>query len=370
MFELLTPAFIRTNGLPALSERYAIKLRRHEKFPNLVHLKYSQCDSPMGERIVQECRGLILDEADDWRPVCVPYFKFFNHGEGHAAPIDWTTARVQEKLDGSLIALYNYRGSWQAATTGTPDGSGNAESCGLTFSELFWQTYRELGYRVPLNTAYTYLFELMTRHNRVIVCHPKPRLVLHGVRKLSTLQEESPTSCALTHGWEFVREFPLNTLESIVAACNALNPVECEGYVVVDAAFNRIKVKSPQYVALSHLKEGMNGRRLLDIVRTNEASEFLSHFPEWTTAYNRVRDQFDALCGEVELDYRRLRDIPSQKDFALEALKTRASGALFALRGGKVKTAREFFAGVSSHLMEKLIDVDSLDLTESEVAHA
>lgn len=60
----------------------------------------------MKEPIVQECRGLILDEAEGWRVVCMPYKKFFNFGEDCCADIDWSTAKVQEKLDGSLISLY------------------------------------------------------------------------------------------------------------------------------------------------------------------------------------------------------------------------------------------------------------------------
>src|SRR5689334_13224443 len=108
MTELETVRFLRLHGLPELCERYKITARRHGYYPGLVQLKYSQIESPMGERIVQECRGLILDEGHDWKVIAFPYTKFFNHGEGHAAPIDWGTAKVYEKLDGSLMTLYSY----------------------------------------------------------------------------------------------------------------------------------------------------------------------------------------------------------------------------------------------------------------------
>ena len=36
------------------------------------------------------------------------YVKFFNHGESNADIIDWKTARVYEKLDGSIITMYWY----------------------------------------------------------------------------------------------------------------------------------------------------------------------------------------------------------------------------------------------------------------------
>src|SRR5438045_764436 len=113
--------FLRSNSLAELEQRYAVAHKRHLRYPHLVLLKYSQIDSPMGERIVQECRGCILDESKNWECVSRGFDKFFNYGEVHAAAIDWGTAVVQEKVDGSLIMLYWYDEAWQVATSGTPD---------------------------------------------------------------------------------------------------------------------------------------------------------------------------------------------------------------------------------------------------------
>src|SRR3972149_10320778 len=89
-------------ALAELKEKLGIKTNRHPWYPNLIQFKYDQIASQMSEQIVQESRGIILGETDDWEVVARPFDKFFNHGEGHARPIDWATARVQEKLDGSL----------------------------------------------------------------------------------------------------------------------------------------------------------------------------------------------------------------------------------------------------------------------------
>src|SRR4051812_7540092 len=117
--------FLRSHPLEDLTNRFAIQVKRHGRHPHLVLLKYNQINSPMGERIVEECRGLILDQERDWAIVSYPYMKFYNHGEPYAAPLDWSTARVYEKLDGSLIVLYHYAGEWQAATSGQADGLGS-----------------------------------------------------------------------------------------------------------------------------------------------------------------------------------------------------------------------------------------------------
>ena len=80
-------------------------------------LKYSQIDSDFSKEIVRECRGLIIDK--DLKPVCVPFYKFGNYGESYADNIDWSTAAVEEKIDGSLIKVWSYNGKWIVSTNGT-----------------------------------------------------------------------------------------------------------------------------------------------------------------------------------------------------------------------------------------------------------
>lgn len=354
---LETVQFLRTQPLSALTERYGVSVRRHPQFPSLVFLKYDQLSSPMGERIVQECRGLILDEADGWRVVSYPFGKFFNHGEPHAAPIDWATARVYEKLDGSLMTLYPHAGHWRVASNGTPDAGGPVPDCGGTFAELFARVWRESKYEFPpVGVGMCFMFELMTPWNRIIVRHGKPRLVLIGARSLDGgMAESPPESVGPQYGWECVRSFPLGCIDDCLRAAGALSPMESEGYVVCDARWNRVKVKSPQYVALAHLKESVTARRLLDIIRKGESAEFLTYFPEWRADYEAVKAKYDALCDELEADYARLRGIPDQKAFAAEAVRTRCSSPLFSVRKGSCQSVREFFASASLQCVERAV---------------
>lgn len=62
----------------------------------------------------RECRSLILDEHDDWRIVCCPYFKFFDYTDKHfdAMSFDWLSGKIYEKVDGSAAQLYFYQGEW------------------------------------------------------------------------------------------------------------------------------------------------------------------------------------------------------------------------------------------------------------------
>ena len=93
--------FLRSTLDPfqALEDKYAIKHKRHTEYNNLVLLKYSQIDSPMGKKIVQQCRGIIVDEANNYNVVCLTYIKFFNFSEGHAAEINWETSLCRDPKD-------------------------------------------------------------------------------------------------------------------------------------------------------------------------------------------------------------------------------------------------------------------------------
>ena len=150
----------------------------------------------------------------------------------------------------------------------------------------------------------------------------------------------------------------LTTIEQCLEASKLLHPMQWEGYVVRDAAFRRLKVKSPQYVAMAHIKDHLTGRRLLEIVRANESDEFLTYFPEFRPAYETVKRAYENLCAEADADYARLRDIAVQKAFAAAALKTRCSSAVFALRAGKFRAAKEFFAAATFPSIERVLGLD------------
>ena len=94
--------YLQTKTLEDLESELGIKHNRHNKYPNLVLFKYDQIKSPTYPPIVKECRGIILDENDNWKVVSYPFNRFYNYGQNEAEKdIDWSTAVVQEKADGS-----------------------------------------------------------------------------------------------------------------------------------------------------------------------------------------------------------------------------------------------------------------------------
>lgn len=333
-----------TLGVELLALRYAVTGKRHPEYPNLVQFKYSQIDSPMDDPMVQECRGVILDEANHWAVVARPFDKFFNYGEGHAAEIDWTTAKVQEKLDGSLCILYHYAGRWHVATSGTPDAGGNCHGFSFSFRELFWRTFETQGLaaaEIGGLTNFTFMFELTSQYNRVVVAHETPALTLIGIRHKDGT--EYPPECWLNPGFPIATTYDFIAIAAIEESFQSFQPTSQEGYVVCDAAFHRVKVKHPGYVALHHLKDGFGTRRMVEIVRQGEISEIVVHFPEYRKEFEDIKNRFDVMADGLELGYLLTKKIEGQKEFALAVKPCPCPDALFALRAGHVKTVREYF---------------------------
>lgn len=394
--------FLRANGsAPLALPPYSLNIKQHPEFPNLYQFTYDQIESKRDDPLVREARGLILDADDGWNVVAYPFRRFFNEGEGPADHIDWSTARVQEKVDGTLIIMYHYANRWRIATKGSPDASGSVgdhnwiedgKDVPMTFERLFWHSieywFKGLSHTGQFNGDRTYMWELTSPWNRVVcdytVLGPMgemvdgngtvifmddledktgyagdgSRVTLIGVRDNRTLQE-IPVDDYRDDVHYVVKEFPLASLTDVVEAAKALNPIRQEGFVVVDARFNRIKIKSPAYVAIHHLRDGSPERRLMDLIKAGEENEVMAYslldeFPMEKKMFEDFRAKIEWLCLQTETAYASIENVQTQKDFALEALKTPYHAAMFALRKGQVKSARDFYLKLPT---DKLLDL-------------
>ena len=101
---------------------------------DLVMLNYNQIDSPKTNEIVKECRSLIIDK--NLNVVSRSFDRFFNLGENNTEIVDWTKVKFYEKIDGSLIKIYNHNNTWHISTKGTLFGDSNVGVYDLTFKDM------------------------------------------------------------------------------------------------------------------------------------------------------------------------------------------------------------------------------------------
>ena len=368
--------FIRTHGLEKAIKKFNLKSRDYE---NKILLKYDQLSSPtlMAMPEVQECRGLILDK-NDWSVMSLAFTKFFNSEESNAVKIDWSTAHVLEKLDGSCIQVYfdKYKNKWFAGTTGTAEGEGEVNNkLGTTFNDLFWKTVKEK-YNLDTNklsTKFCYVFELTTPYNIVVKPHGESSASLLTVRNLETLAEVSfdeVTEIAVNLNVPAVKAFDLNAKDVGALLRTFENMVWSEeGYVVVDANFNRIKIKNPAYVAVHHLKGKTAEHQIMVIIKANELEEFGATFPERIAEMNKLKTNYDALVAKLnmvwdELKTRRPKNImpEEKKKYAAAVFEVCAkhdvknfSGLYFGLNEGKIESVEDFVLNYDDKLLYKIL---------------
>jgi len=316
---------------------------------DFILLKYSQIESDFNHEIVRECRGLIINKNLD--PVCVPFYKFGNYGEPYADNIDWATAKAEEKIDGSLIKVWNYNNRWIISTNGTifahkanigSDSETDEKELAAApapynnFGELFEAAAAGAGLDInALDPQNTYMFELVSPYNRVVVPYGAIELYHIGTRNNISLKE-----LEIDIGVKKPKVYPCDNLSGLIETASKLRYCE-EGYVVKDANYRRIKVKSPAYVAVSHLIAGMNEKKLLELLRANETEEFLTYFPEYRpnvealqNKINNFAGYLDSVISEKIIQAR----YETRKEFAEMATKTKYPAFMFNYYDGKAKT--------------------------------
>ena len=330
-------------------------------------LKYSQIDSDFNNEVVRECRGLIIDK--NLNPVCVPFYKFGNYGEPYVDNIDWTTAKVEEKIDGSLIKVWNYDGKWVISTNGTifahkanigsdTDNEMTVDTTYTNFGDLFEAAAAKIELAITsLNPQYTYMFELVSPYNRVVVPYEIIDLYHIGTRDNISLKE-----LEIDIGIKKPKTYQCDNISDLIEMASKLRYCE-EGYVVKDSDYKRIKVKSPAYVAVSNLINGMNEKRLVELLRTNEVGEFLTYFPEYQPHIETLKQKIDCLVeylNSIIQDKITSVYYKTRKDFAEMATKTKYPAFFFVYYDGKVKTPQEWIWSLTNDkIVEQLEKLDT-----------
>lgn len=262
--------FLEENSLNDLKKKHAINCRIAD---HKVILNYDQIHSRPGDRLAEECRGLILrkqnksaiyseEKLGPSKILNFGFKRFYNYGDPACSKIDWGSAKIQEKLDGSLISMYfdDVKSEWHAATRKILEADMKVNAFDMTFRELFERALIETSgmkfeeFTSLLVPEMTYLFELCTPFNRVIVNHEGCRIHLIGMRQLlPPFREYNPKESLLPFPTPI--EFELSSIDDVLSFVNNQKPTEQEGVVIVDKNFNRIKIKSISYVTYNKLHD-------------------------------------------------------------------------------------------------------------------
>jgi hypothetical protein len=274
-------------------------------------LNYDQIESKPSE-MVNGCRGLILsvptpltaEQVQGSSPIgdttilARPFERFFNMGDVNAAPIDLNDPKTMfyEKLDGTLCIVYfnTVLEQWCVATRAVPladkpmTGWDNLTFRGLFEQALFEtllrndfvhsQVNEQVCFKVwsnLLDKSKTYMFELTTPMNRIVVNYPVSTVWLLGYRDTQTGEDHDVSKIGTTFaGVPICPSYPLNDLASLVAFVGSRPPFEQEG-VVVRLGSNRVKVKSLAYMAYNRVRDSAanSPRAIMELILTEKLDD-------------------------------------------------------------------------------------------------
>lgn len=280
-------------------EPYCLKVSRDDGY---IMFKYNQVFSDFNIPLVREARGIIFRESD-WECVCHPFDKFGNWGESYCPEINWETASVQQKVDGSLVKMF-YDNGWHITTNGTIDAfkaelnNVKFQNFGqLTLSAIRRVFQDEHEFFNMLDPSCTYMFELVSPYNRVVIPYKAIKLYFLGLRDMNDGREWMPEESDVSFYFQIPKRYTLSTLEDVQKAANTL-PWDQEGYVVCDANFNRVKIKSPSYVKAHYVRNNntITTERLVQVVLSGEQKEFLIYAAEYANELHDIENTMHAIA--------------------------------------------------------------------------
>lgn len=338
------------------SPPYSLSIKRKD---TRILFKYSQIESDFSLDIVKEARGLILEDKT-WKVICYPFNKFFNFGEEYADNIDWESAVVETKEDGSLIKIYFYNDEWKIATNGTIDAEDAELQSGpyKNFRQLFDAAAEKCHFDFSkLNRYFTYCCEICSEFNIIICPQSEIRLIHIGTRNNRTFQEVE-ADIGIPHP----QRYALSSLEDCIAMAKTFDFTK-EGFVVKDKNYNRIKVKSEDYVRVHRLANNgsMTEERAIELIRANELDEFFTYFPHYKEYIGRIKAKIEALSYTIDKDISRARVIKenssSRKDFAawVAGLSSLEKAIAFLVYDEKIESGDQYIASLTTKKLARLI---------------
>lgn len=351
-----------------------------------VLLKYNQLESDFSEEIVRECRGCIFyipHGRHEWADiVCYPFEKFGNYGESYVPEIDWTTATVLEKVDGSLIKVWHHKGAWHVSTNGTIDARRAPTAVeGLSFYDIFLRALEKNGnsqlFFDALDPDYTYMFELVSPETRVTIEYSETAIYYLGARNIMSLEEIKhywfpAADDAFSYFIRLPKQYPLTSLEDCINAANAMSKDE-EGFVVSDQYFNRIKIKSPEYLIAAHLRNNgaITTKRVIEMARADQLDDFCAYTPQYSAFVDKVLDalsEYEEALGDMQAMAIKAREMEMPaKHFAeylkREELRSDLQGFAFACFNGKAASAKDYLSKMS---VGKLVEVLKIYMKDVE----
>ena len=361
-----TTSYILQHGLESLKKDLNITIKERD---NLILLDYDQILSPKLHPVVLECRGLIL-EKDTYNIVFRCMERFFNYTEANTDKLDYSNAQYFDKLDGSLIKIYNYLNKWYVATRGTIVAD-NMTPFDISFQDLVFKALNiesdtdfQSRANSTLNPNISYNFEVTSIENRIVTKYDGYTLTYLNARDTQSGSYLDEATAILAFGAKLntplLSSLPIETVLEYVDNIPDLR----EGLVAYINNVPVCKFKNRLYVDIHHStfslvnEHGLSTKRVVKIVIKNEQDEYLSYFPEKLFLFQPYIDAKLKLIKEIEDTWDIYKDTDSIKEFAKHIKNLPYTSILFTKYREPTRTVEDIFTN-------SLLDTTQIKLLET-----
>ena len=257
----------------ALKEQYALNIREEtltapiaewssKRYPVFIY-NYTK-DSPMGTRIAQEARGLVLDEYGE---IVSSSFEYIPELNSHTADsIDWSSAMAELQKDGVLAVIYSYKHKWFVQTRESASADDALPDCGISYRAYIHSILKEyFGAKDPfkpfrdyLDDDICYAFEFVSPYIRKVTPYRDSNIILlSAFNKVS--REEKPAAWLHAFNQDFadrkfkqIRKHVVNEPRDVHALVACMEST-AKGAIVRDRFSNRLKMPNPKYKELKKI---------------------------------------------------------------------------------------------------------------------
>lgn len=356
------PTLKQCMDLAAEKEEFKIYDRGDYLIFDYMISKSDTFDSP----VALEMRGIAFDKKTE-RVISLPFQKFFNLGERpetSASKIDLCNQHtIETKMDGSMIRTidlgdYNWRLGTRAGVT---DIAMMAEEFVADHPTLSIAIYN------VLQAGCTAIFEFCSRKNRVVIDHPRDRLVLLAVRDNQSgvyWSRSELLSFSQTFDLDLVLAWPYSTDVSELAATIRDLKGE-EGVVITFLNGFKLKIKAEDYVRKHGALDGFRSdKKTLELVLGNDLDDVLPLLDdEMKDRIVRYKDIVYTVIGHyTEVISEFAYDITAQTTVRKEQaamifqskIMSKVASDLFAVLDGKSLNIRENLIEASNQKMRDI----------------
>lgn len=217
----------------------------------------------------------------------------------------------------SLIKFFWDNGKWHIATNGQIDAFETVvDDRGWTFGHLVYKAlggeYRFNKLTMLLDSNFTYLFELVSPMTQVVIPYPETKLYYLGARDMVTMRENKFKDYKIikAFGISIPKHYPIHNITECIGEANRMTKDE-EGFVVVDKNYNRIKVKSPEYLRAARLANNnvVTIKRIVKMIRDEQIDDFLAYCPQHSNEVEEVIAALTKMEEEAEKEWAEVKEL-------------------------------------------------------------